>query len=212
MTIGGLRTSFGGAPRAVPSGSPPANDVGTGRMSDARAAHRTAASGTGGTRAGARRRPARRRIRWPCSGRASYIQLLVLAAVIGRPGLGRRLRLPQAGQPPPELALHLAAQGARVRRHAGVVAASAPGPGRRAGGGYHQPTCRARPGTSRPRGSKPAGRPRRSSCPGVILASLATLSLGVVLGPEAPLIAIGGGLGVLAVQLATGTPRPPRPS
>jgi H+/Cl- antiporter ClcA len=38
--------------------------------------------------------------------------------------------------------------------------------------------------------------------PGVILASLATLSLGVVLGPEAPLIAIGGGLGVLAVHLA----------
>ena len=30
-----------------------------------------------------------------------------------------------------------------------------------------------------------------------MLASLATLSLGVVLGPEAPLIAIGGGLGVL---------------
>ena len=34
------------------------------------------------------------------------------------------------------------------------------------------------------------------------LAGLATLALGVVLGPEAPLIAIGGGLGVLAVQLA----------
>ena len=37
--------------------------------------------------------------------------------------------------------------------------------------------------------------------PGIILASLATLSLGVVLGPEAPLIAIGNGLGVLAVLL-----------
>ena len=34
-----------------------------------------------------------------------------------------------------------------------------------------------------------------------MLASLATLSLGVVLGPEAPLIAIGGGLRVLAVRL-----------
>src|ERR1700729_3804033 len=37
--------------------------------------------------------------------------------------------------------------------------------------------------------------------PGVLLAALATLSLGVVLGPEAPLIAIGGGLGVIAVRL-----------
>jgi H+/Cl- antiporter ClcA len=38
--------------------------------------------------------------------------------------------------------------------------------------------------------------------PGIIVASLTTLALGIVLGPEAPLIAIGGGLGVLAVQLA----------
>jgi H+/Cl- antiporter ClcA len=37
--------------------------------------------------------------------------------------------------------------------------------------------------------------------PGIVLAALATLSLGVVLGPEAPLIALGGGLGVLAVRL-----------
>src|SRR5438445_6683271 len=36
---------------------------------------------------------------------------------------------------------------------------------------------------------------------GIVLASLATLCLGVVLGPEAPLIALGGGLGALAVQL-----------
>ncbi len=37
--------------------------------------------------------------------------------------------------------------------------------------------------------------------PGVFLASLATLSLGAVLGPEAPLIAIGGGLAALTVRL-----------
>ena len=37
--------------------------------------------------------------------------------------------------------------------------------------------------------------------PGVVIASLATLGLGAVLGPEAPLIAIGGGLGALAVRL-----------
>jgi H+/Cl- antiporter ClcA len=36
---------------------------------------------------------------------------------------------------------------------------------------------------------------------GIIAAAFATLSLGVVLGPEAPLIAIGSGLGVLAVRL-----------
>jgi H+/Cl- antiporter ClcA len=37
--------------------------------------------------------------------------------------------------------------------------------------------------------------------PGIVVASLATLCLGAVLGPEAPLIAIGVGLGVLAVHL-----------
>jgi H+/Cl- antiporter ClcA len=38
--------------------------------------------------------------------------------------------------------------------------------------------------------------------PGVFLAALATLSLGAVLGPEAPLIALGGGLAVLAVYFS----------
>jgi H+/Cl- antiporter ClcA len=37
--------------------------------------------------------------------------------------------------------------------------------------------------------------------PGIAVAALATLGLGAVLGPEAPLIAIGGGLGALAVRL-----------
>ena len=46
-----------------------------------------------------------------------------------------------------------------------------------------------------------AGPPTPIQLPGVILAALATLSLGAVLGPEAPLIAIGGGLGVLAIRL-----------
>lgn len=46
------------------------------------------------------------------------------------------------------------------------------------------------------------GAPTAAELPGVALAALATLSLGVVLGPEAPLIAIGGGLGMLAVRLA----------
>jgi H+/Cl- antiporter ClcA len=38
--------------------------------------------------------------------------------------------------------------------------------------------------------------------PGVALAALTTLGLGGVLGPEAPLIAIGGGLGALTIRLA----------
>ena len=51
-------------------------------------------------------------------------------------------------------------------------------------------------------GFKAGGAPTAAELPGVFLASLATLALGVVLGPEAPLIAIGGGLGALAVHLA----------
>lgn len=38
--------------------------------------------------------------------------------------------------------------------------------------------------------------------PGVVLAGLATIGFGLVLGPEAPLIALGGGLGVLAIRSA----------
>src|SRR5206468_5004421 len=37
--------------------------------------------------------------------------------------------------------------------------------------------------------------------PGVLLAALATLGLGLVLGPEGPLIALGMGLGILAFRL-----------
>ena len=39
--------------------------------------------------------------------------------------------------------------------------------------------------------------------PGVLLAALATLAFGAVLGPEAPLILMGSGLGVLAVRLTS---------
>ncbi len=61
------------------------------------------------------------------------------------------------------------------------------------------------PGTSGHRpaeGLKTGGAPRPVELFGVVLAALATLSFGAVLGPEAPLIALGGGLGVLAVKLA----------
>ena len=44
--------------------------------------------------------------------------------------------------------------------------------------------------------------------PGVLLAAFATLTFGAVLGPEAPLIAMGSGLGVLAVRLAARDAKP----
>ena len=65
-------------------------------------------------------------------------------------------------------------------------------------------TIRYLPGTGGHRpaeGLKMAGGPRPIELPGVAIAALATLSFGAVLGPEAPLIVLGGGLGVLAMQL-----------
>ncbi|MGL6279156.1 MAG: chloride channel protein, partial [Gaiella sp.] len=38
--------------------------------------------------------------------------------------------------------------------------------------------------------------------PGILLAALASLGLGLVLGPEAPLIALGAGLGIVAIRRA----------
>ncbi len=45
--------------------------------------------------------------------------------------------------------------------------------------------------------------PGAAELPGVLLAALASLALGVVLGPEAPLIALGGGLALLALRAVT---------
>jgi hypothetical protein len=46
------------------------------------------------------------------------------------------------------------------------------------------------------------GAPTPAQLPGVIFAALATLVFGAVLGPEMPLVAIGGGLAVLATRLS----------
>ena len=60
------------------------------------------------------------------------------------------------------------------------------------GGGGHKPA----------EGLK-AGPPTQPiELPGVLLASIASIGLGMVLGPEAPLIALGAGLGILAVRLS----------
>jgi H+/Cl- antiporter ClcA len=60
------------------------------------------------------------------------------------------------------------------------------------GGGGHSPAD----------GFKAGGVTDPSHVPGVLLAALATLAFGAVLGPEAPLILMGSGLGALAVRLA----------
>jgi chloride channel protein, CIC family len=46
------------------------------------------------------------------------------------------------------------------------------------------------------------GAPALVDLPGIVLAGLATLGLGLVLGPETPLIALGAGLGLLTIRLA----------
>jgi H+/Cl- antiporter ClcA len=51
-------------------------------------------------------------------------------------------------------------------------------------------------------GFKAGGVAQPNELPGIFAAALASLGLGVVVGPEAPLIAIGGGLAFLAVKLA----------
>jgi H+/Cl- antiporter ClcA len=74
---------------------------------------------------------------------------------------------------------------------AGVIAAFAIV--RLPGGGGHIPA----------QGLKVGGGPTQPiELPGIMLAALASIGLGVVIGPEAPLIALGAGLGVLTVRLA----------
>jgi H+/Cl- antiporter ClcA len=55
-------------------------------------------------------------------------------------------------------------------------------------------------------GFKAGGVPSPIEIPGIAIAALATLSLGAVLGPEAPLIALGAGLAGWAVRLARRDP------
>jgi H+/Cl- antiporter ClcA len=65
-------------------------------------------------------------------------------------------------------------------------------------------TIRFLPGTSGhepAEGFKTTGGVEPIDLPGIVMASFATLAFGAVLGPEAPLIAIGSGMGVLAVRL-----------
>ena len=65
---------------------------------------------------------------------------------------------------------------------------------------WRSPTCPGSAATRRPTGSRPAGVFPPRELPGMVLAALAGLSLGVVIGPEAPLILLGSGLGALAMR------------
>jgi H+/Cl- antiporter ClcA len=131
----------------------------------------------------------------------SYVQLLVLAAIIGVPvsaaayGFLKLVALVQDAVftdlpdalgfdaapvwwPLPVLAVGGFLTGCAIRYLPG--------------GGGHSPAD----------GFKASGAWPAEAVPGVLLAALATLGFGAVLGPEAPLILMGSGLGVLAVRLA----------
>jgi H+/Cl- antiporter ClcA len=51
-------------------------------------------------------------------------------------------------------------------------------------------------------GLAPGGRLELRTLPGILLAAVASIGLGLVLGPEAPLLALGGGLALLTLRLS----------
>jgi H+/Cl- antiporter ClcA len=132
----------------------------------------------------------------------SYLVLLVLAAIVGvavsvaawcflelEYQIQQELftHLPHAlgysGGPPSWWPLPVLAVGALI---AGLAIAKLPGDG------GHIPA----------KGFVAGGLQMPITLPSVLLAALATLGFGLVLGPEAPLIALGAGLGVLAIKSA----------
>jgi H+/Cl- antiporter ClcA len=131
----------------------------------------------------------------------SYLQLLILAAVLGVPvsaGAYGFLKLVDYLQQ--EIFTHLP-------HGLGFSAAPVwwPLPVLAVGGILAGLAMRYLPGNG---GASPAdgfkvhGPPTPAQFPGVFLAALATLICGAVLGPEAPLIAMGGGLVVVALRAA----------
>ena len=115
--------------------------------------------------------------------------------------LGRVVGLPRARAPDPGRGLREPAGRPRLRPRAGLVAAAL-ARARRAADRVRDP---APAGARRARPGRRAEVGRRADAPidlpGVLLAALATLGLGLVLGPEGPLIALGMGLGILSMRL-----------
>ena len=131
----------------------------------------------------------------------AYIKLLVLAAVLGIPVSAAAYGfLALVSYLQKELFTHLP-------HGLGFAAAPAwwPLPVLLAGGVLTGLAIRYLPGGG---GHSPAGGfhmhapPTTAQLPGVLAAALATLAFGAVLGPEMPLIALGGGFAVLATRLA----------
>ncbi len=131
----------------------------------------------------------------------AYIRLLVVAAVLGVPVSAAAYGfLALVGYLQKELFTHLP-------HGLGFAVAPAwwPVPVLLAGGVLTGLAIRYLPGEG---GASPAGGfvmhapPGTAQLPGVLAAALATLAFGAVLGPEMPLIALGGGLAVLATRIA----------
>jgi len=145
---------------------------------------------------GADARDAAARLRDP-----AYVRLLVVAAILGVPVSAAAYGfLALVSYLQKELFTHLP-------HGLGYAAAPAwwPVPMLLAGGVLTGLAIRYLPGGG---GASPAGGfamhapPRAAQLPGVLAAALATLAFGAVLGPEMPLIALGGGLALLATRLA----------
>jgi hypothetical protein len=113
----------------------------------------------------------------------------------GDSDLSYRVRLPCARCSDPKIPVLRAAEPDLLQSCTRLVASALAGPVRAADGIDH-PVLAGNGGHSPAFGFKAGGGPPiRRELPGIALAALTTLSLGAVLGPEAPLIAIGGGLG-----------------
>jgi H+/Cl- antiporter ClcA len=159
------------------------------------AAHAQAGPG-GGDGDGDQREAATARLRDP-----AYIRLLVLAAVLGVPISAAAYGfLALVSYLQKELFTHLP-------HGLGFTAVPAwwPLPVLVIGGVLAGLAIRYLPGGGGPspaRGFAMHGPPGAAQLPGVLAAALATLAFGAVLGPEMPLIALGGGLAVLGVRLA----------
>lgn len=132
-----------------------------------------------------------------------YLRLLVVAALLGVP-----VSLVAYGF---LVLVSKLQQWLFVSLPAGLGLGTAPGwwpfPLLAAGGLLAALAIRYLPGTgghSPADGFQAGGVTAASQLPGIVLAALATLSFGAVLGPEAPLIALGGGLAAWAVSRAKG--------
>lgn len=131
---------------------------------------------------------------------AAYVKLLVLAAIVGVPisaaafGFLKLVAVLQKAMfetLPGDLGLDPVPSWWPLPLLVLAGGLVAPAIGRLPGAGGHSPAD----------GFKAAGPVAPIELPSIMLAALGTLAFGVVLGPEAPLILMGSGLGVLAVRM-----------